>query len=334
MIVDFQRFAETSRPQWRQLEQYLTRVETDPGYRPALEEVETIHALYQHACTDLARVAPLAAEPELKRYLEWLVARAYCQIYASRPRPVFSFRRWLFETLPQTFRRRIRAFQLSLALTLLGTAFGAAMLPVDPEAKSVLMPFAHLQGSPKDRVAAEMAGKGRSLEGRRGSFSATLITNNTRVAFLSFALGMTAGLGTALILFYNGVILGAVVFDYVADGQIVFLLGWLLPHGVVEIPALLIAGQAGLVLGHALIGWGNRLPRAARLRVATPDLVTLAAGTALLLIWAGIVEAFFSQYHEPVVPYWLKIAFGVLEASLLAIYLMRGGAGGERGGDR
>ena len=43
-------------------------------------------------------------------------------------------------------------------------------------------------------------------------------------------------------------ILGAVAVDYVADGQTRFLLGWLLPHGAIEIPAILIAGQAGLVL--------------------------------------------------------------------------------------
>jgi uncharacterized membrane protein SpoIIM required for sporulation len=325
MIVDFQRFAEASRPQWQELEQYLTRMETDPAYRPGLDEVERIHSLYQHACTDLARVSPLAAEPELKRYLEWLVSRAYCQIYASRPRLVFSFRRWFAETLPQTFRRHIRAFQLSVALTLLGAAFGALVLVADPEAKSVLLPFAHLQGSPRDRVAAETAGQGRELEGAKSRFSAQLITNNTRVSFFCFALGMTAAFGTALVLFYNGAILGAVVFDYVADGQTLFLLGWLLPHGVVEIPAIIISGQAGLVLGYALIGWGTRKPRQQRLRAVSPDLVTLASGIALMLVWAGIVEAFFSQYHEPVVPYALKIAFGVLEALLLTLFLTRGG---------
>ena len=93
----------------------------------------------------------------------------------------------------------------------------------------------------------------------------------------------------------------------------------------IEIPALVLAGQAGLVLGYALIGWGTRVPRRRRMREVGPDLVTLAAGVALMLVWAGLVEAFFSQYHEPVVPYSLKIAFGVLEALLLGSYLMRGG---------
>ena len=71
---------------------------------------------------------------------------------------------------------------------------------------------------------------------------------------------MTWGVGTILMLFYNGIMLGGVAVDYIRAGQTKFLLGWLMPHGVVEIPAILIAGQAGLLLALALIGWGRRTP--------------------------------------------------------------------------
>jgi hypothetical protein len=43
-----------------------------------------------------------------------------------------------------------------------------------------------------------------------------------------------------------------------------------------------------------------------------------------MLIWAGIIEAFFSQYHEPVLPYAVKIAFGLIELALLWVFLLRG----------
>jgi hypothetical protein len=48
-------------------------------------------------------------------------------------------------------------------------------------------------------------------------------------------------------------------------------------------------------------------------------------GVALMLIWAGIIEAFFSQYHEPVIPYAVKIGFGVLEISILILFLWKSG---------
>jgi uncharacterized membrane protein SpoIIM required for sporulation len=65
----------------------------------------------------------------------------------------------------------------------------------------------------------------------------------------------------------------------------------------------------------------------ARLRETAPDLATLIAGVAVMLVWAGIVESFFSQYHEPVLPYWIKIAFGVLELNCLALFFWRAGRG-------
>ena len=113
-----------------------------------------------------------------------------------------------------------------------------------------------------------------------------------------------------------------------------FLAGWLLPHGSVEIPAFILAGQAGFVLGGAMIGWGRRVPLRARLAAIRADLVTLIVGVALMLVWAGIVEAFFSQYHEPVLPYWLKIVFGSAELLCLTFFLAFAGRRQPVDGDR
>ena len=101
-------------------------------------------------------------------------------------------------------------------------------------------------------------------------------------------------------------------------------MGWLLPHGVIEIPAILIAGQAGLLLGRALIGWNSKENVHQRLRSVTGSLVTLISGAALLLVWAGLVEAFFSQYHEPILPYQFKIIVGLVELLALLTFLSLG----------
>ena len=325
MIVDLVRFVETERPHWTALEQFLKRLDANPGVALGIDEAQRLHYLYQRTSSALGRVGAMAFEPELRGYLEWLVSRAYSEIHESRGRRRFNFWKWLTITLPQTFRRRFRAFAMSTLLTLGGALFGVLALAIDPDAKSVLMPFDHLQMTPRERVALEREDKGQRLDGRKATFSAQLMQNNTRVSILAMGLGMSWGVGTVVLLFYNGVILGAVAFDYVSGGETVFLLGWLLPHGVIEIPAILVAGQAGLLLAHALIGWGSRKTRRERLRETGPDVVTLICGAALFLVWAGIVEAFFSQYHEPVVPYGVKIAFGLVELSALAFYLSRSG---------
>jgi uncharacterized membrane protein SpoIIM required for sporulation len=198
------------------------------------------------------------------------------------------------------------------------------LLAAFPEKKAVLLPFAHLAGSPSERVAREQSHPGR-MAGAEAGFSAALMTHNTRVSILTLSLGMTYGVGTVVSLFYNGIILGAVSWDYILDGQTVFLLGWLLPHGVIEIPAILIAGQAGLLLAGALIGWGRRAALRERLREISNDLLTLIGGVATMLVWAGLVEAFLSQRHEPEIPYAVKIAFGLIELAMLFFFLSSSG---------
>ena len=328
MIVDLTAFVQRERPIWTELETKLAKLEKDPNHVPALVEAQRLYYLYERTCSALTRVNTFAAEPALVSYLESLLARAYAQLNSrSASARHWNFRTWFVGTFPQTFRRYFRYFAFGILLTLVGGVFGAAAVYFDPDAKPAIVPFAHLLGDPKERVRAEEHGQqsASELEGYHSTFSAELLTNNTHVAFLALALGMTWSLGTVLILFYNGVVLGAIILDYVRAGESWFLAGWLLPHGVIEIPAILVAGQAGFLLGQALIGWNSAEPMVQRLRLITSPLATLAGGSALMLVWAAIVESFLSQYHQPVVPYAAKIAFGCLELIALILYLTLSG---------
>ncbi len=329
MILDLQKFIAGEKPYWNELDTLLTQLERDAFGNMELGQVKRFHYLYQRTSADLAKVSGFSAETEIRRYLESLVARAYAEIHEVRGKQQrFNPLSWFFSTFPQTFRRHVRAFWLSAAVTMAGLFFGATLISIDADAKNVLMPFPHLKGAPSERVALEEEAEEDRLSGQKSSFSAYLMTHNTRVSIFTFALGMTWGIGTMVMLFYNGIILGSVIADYLLAGESAFLAGWLLPHGVVEIPAILLAGQAGLVLAGALIGWGERMSLKSRLKHVGDDLVTLLFGLALMLIWAGFVEAFLSQYHEPVIPYSVKIGFGVVE--LIALSLFFGFSGRTR----
>jgi uncharacterized membrane protein SpoIIM required for sporulation len=326
MIIDLQKFITEERPYWSELERVLDRLEAKPETRLKLRDLERFHYLYQRASADLAKIATFSAEPNTRLYLESLVGRAFGEIHETREKP-HRLRplHWFFTTFPQTFRKHIRAFWISLTAIMVGAAFGGFTVMIDATTKQILLPFSHLQGDPSDRVKKEEGVDTDQLEGAKTTFSSFLMTHNTRVAIFTLALGMTWGIGTLMMLFYNGVILGAVAIDYVMAGEAPFLLGWLLPHGAIEIPAILLAGQAGIVLAGALIGWGKPISLRMRLRKISNDLMTLILGVALMLVWAGIVEAFFSQYHAPVLPYTIKIAFGALELMILILFLGRAG---------
>ncbi len=322
MILDLQKFIEQERPYWKLLEEMLN--EREKQIKFSLSRLKKFNYLYERAAGDLIKISTFSGEKELTAYLESLTAACYAEIHSKQTqRLVFNPFEWLLRTFPRAFRRNINAFLLSLALMLAGMAFGGIALLVDNSTKEAIIPaqFGHVMQSPEERVKTEENGNARHTPDSDDQtiFATQLMQNNIKVSILALALGMTFGVGTAIMLFYNGALLGVIVVDFIQYGQGEFLTGWLLPHGAFEIPAILIAGQAGFILGGCLLRLGDTRQKA--LKAKHKDLVTLIGGVAVMLVWAGLVEAFFSQYHEPVISYSFKITFGCIELLILILWL-------------
>jgi uncharacterized membrane protein SpoIIM required for sporulation len=322
VIVDLSRFVAAEEPQWRRLEEILTALKADPWRRLSLPEVRELDLLYRRASADLARLAGFTGEREMRQRLEHLVARAYAEIHGGQGMRRDRFRpgHWLMVTLPRTFRRNLGCMLLAVAVTVAGMIFGGVAVAVDPGAKQIIMPFPQLVGDPRARVAEEEQATDDHLAGHRATFAGQLMAHNINVTLLVLALGMTFGVGTTIMVFYNGVMMGAIGVDYLLAGEPAFLFGWLLPHGVIEIPALLVGAQAGFLLARSLLGRGDGRRMAARLRAVADDVATLAGGASLMLVWAGLMESYFSQFHEPVLPYAMKIGIGLGEGLLLVFF--------------
>ena len=325
MILDLERFQAQARPRWRELESLLDALESRPDRRLNPAEAEQLQELYALTAADLNRVTHGALAHELRQYLERLVARAYAELYFAPPirSEIWHPRRWLriFTAFPETFRRHARYFALAVLITALGCAFGGLAVRYDPASVDVLLPADYLR-NPGQRVHEEEQGQGlgrhQNSAQTEAAFSAQLIRHNIQVALLAAALGVTFGIGTALLLFENGVLLGAVAVHYSQLGFGLFMTAWLLPHGVFEIPSILIAGQAGFYLARLLL----RRREDRDLRQSMREWLVLVAGLAMMLVWAGLMEAFFSQHHAPVLPYGLKVAVAAAELVLLTIYLL------------
>src|SRR5205085_6255114 len=105
VIIDLKKFSAAERPAWQELERFLNRLDGDPAGRLTLEEARRLHYLYERTSADLAKLVTFSVEPELRRYLESLVARAYTEIHETRSsRPGVSAWNWFLHTVPQTFR--------------------------------------------------------------------------------------------------------------------------------------------------------------------------------------------------------------------------------------
>jgi uncharacterized membrane protein SpoIIM required for sporulation len=337
VILNLERFQAQARPRWNNLESLLGVLESRPDRRLNPAEAQQLQELYTQAAADLNRVTHGALAPDLRQYLERLVARAYAELYYSPPArsEIWQPRSWLriFTAFPESFRRQSRYFALAVLVTLLGCMLGGLAVRYDPASVDVLLPADYLR-NPGQRVHEEEQGTPRHLNSAQNeaAFSAQLIRHNIQVALLAAALGVTFGIGTALLLFENGVLLGAVAVHYTRQGFGLFMSAWLLPHGAFEIPSILIAGQAGFYLARLLLH--RREDR--DVRQSMREWLVLVAGLAMMLVWAGIMEAFFSQHHAPVLPYGFKVAVAIAELVLLTIYLLligrRDPGGEERSG--
>jgi uncharacterized membrane protein SpoIIM required for sporulation len=184
-----------------------------------------------------------------------------------------------------------------------------------------LIPGDFFTESPRERVARIEHDDERIDSTEKAMlFGASLYTHNIQVSFLAFSLGALTYIGALWLLFYNGVILGAIATMYVLDGVTTFFVAWVGPHGALELPSIIFGAAAGLLAGRALLMPGD-LTRAASLRRVLPSVWRMMIGTALTLVLAGIIEGGFSQFSAKTIPYPVKISVAVLLFSALMTYL-------------
>jgi uncharacterized membrane protein SpoIIM required for sporulation len=126
-------------------------------------------------------------------------------------------------------------------------------------------------------------------------------------------------------LLFNGLHLGAILALCFQAKLGYRLLGFMVAHGFVEIASILIAGQAGLIIGWAILAPGE-LSRADALRARGRAALRLVLGTLPLFLAIGMVEGFVSPGQ--LFPGWLKLALGISLGGLLFAYLIRFGRQG------
>jgi uncharacterized membrane protein SpoIIM required for sporulation/uncharacterized RDD family membrane protein YckC len=279
---------------------------------------------YRDVAADLARLSTAArgrAADELF-YLNRLVAGAHNLLYRRREIPLRDAARYLFRDVPRETRRSARPIALAAVLLFLPAAIAGTGVYRTPETARALLPPAMLDRA-EDGVARAKSGEGYIPDPQifRPVMASAIVTNNVQVTFAAFALGLTAGLGTAWLLVANGISVGAVTGLYASKGIAPLLFAFVAPHGVLELTAICIAGGAGFLLAAALLVPGARTRREALVENGARA-IRLIAGSSLLLVVAGTLEGFVSP-----IEWWplaVKLAVSGVTVVLLVEYLRLG----------
>ncbi len=318
VTVDLDRYLALHRPAWDRLA-YLARRGRRRSTRLDAAELDELVQLYQRVSGHLSHVRASYADPALAAMLTALVADAHAVIYGSRTSAATAVRSFVLETFPGAVWR-IRWFVLvAAALTLLpafavGTWIAnsdAALEASGPEAVRA----AYVQEDFADYYSSAPAGQ----------FAAQVTFNNIQVSIAAFAIGILGCVGTAGILVFNGANVGVAAGLFHAVGAWDRFWGLVLPHGLLELTSVIIAGAAGLRLGWTLIDPGDR-GRTAALAEEGRQSVIVVLGLVATFATAGLIEGFVTGSPLPTA---VRVGIGVLVEVAFVTYVVRLGPAAE-----
>ncbi|HYJ80625.1 MAG TPA: stage II sporulation protein M [Longimicrobiaceae bacterium] len=300
-------------------------------------EVSRFAALYREVAADLARARTYGGSPELLYALERSVGAGHNLLYRPTGGSWRALYGWLAVGFPALFRKRWKPIAVATACFYLPALVAYAAARAEPDAvRDFVGPVMMERVENAAKREAQGVGYAEEEYGKiplMPQSAVSLIANNVGVTFYTFAGGVLAGLGSLFILLTNGVLLGSVAGLFANHGVSMHLWGFVLPHGVLELTAICIAGGAGLWLGSAMILPGRQTRRHA-LVTRSREAVSLLAGAGMLLVFAGFVEGFVSP--SPDIPREAKLAMAALNGVLMLTYLLFSGRGaaGRRAADR
>jgi uncharacterized membrane protein SpoIIM required for sporulation len=250
------------------------------------------------------------------------VAGAHNLLYRDRRSTVRDVLRFISFDVPTEVRRSVLPISIAATFLFLPAIIAYTAVVRDPRVAPSFIPVQMLDRA-EEGVTRAKQGTGYIPDPQvlRPLMASRIIANNVQVTFAAFAFGVTAGLGTLVLLLFNGVSLGGVFGLYQSKGILKLLLAFVAPHSVLELSAICIAGGAGLLIAAALLVPGNRTRRRALAENSKRAMYLIAASTLLLLV-AGSIEGLVSPI--PNWPLWAKASVAATTAVMLALYL-RGG---------
>ncbi|WP_276353067.1 stage II sporulation protein M [Cohnella caldifontis] len=303
---------------WSELERLLGALDKVRGPIRA-EDIDRLTALYKSASAHLAAMRTQWPGDSTTTYLNHLVARAHHVLYRQNEKGASRVRQFFGVLFPSLIRRRFPFVLAAGALFLLGMIAGFAAVWADPLNMHLVLP-AHIAGT-IDPAATDQP---------RGDLHSPLVSteifiNNIRVAMLAFVSGVTLGFGTLYLLAYNGLLIGALAAVFMQAGKSYVFWAYILPHGVIELAAIFIAGGSGLYMGYRFFVPGA-YTRKRQFLQAAKESVQLLLGTIPLLVVAGIIEGYVTPSELT-----LGVKYAVAGATLvlLALYCFYGSIRGR-----
>ena len=281
---------------WTALEELIATADKRGLRTLSADQLARLPHLYRATLSSLSVARSISLDRALTDYLENLAGRAYFVVYGTRQH----LRRQLVDFVRRALPSTIRRAKWHILVAAIVTA-AAAIAAFQLTSADMDYYYAFAGDTAEGRTPASSTAELRATlyhtesgSGMLATFAASLFSHNARIGILAFATGFVAGLPTLLLLFYNGLALGAFAALFHSRGLGVDLWAWILPHGVTELTAVVLCGAAGFELAHALVFPGART-RMDSLRDRGRAAAVIVIGAVCMLFFAGMIEGVFRQ---------------------------------------
>ena len=297
------------------------------GRRDLKAQASSFPLRYRELTGDLNTARAHGFDPSIIERLNSLVLEGNQILYSRRSWSIKTAADFALRVFPRTVRSQWRSLGASL-LIFYGLAFFFGFLCVryppmvnrllGPDTVSGLESMYNPESShyltPRDVISdADMFG--------------FYIYNNISIAFRTFAGGILAGIGSLVILCFNGAFLGAAAGCIINAGFGGTFFPFVIGHSSFELGAIVLSAQGGLILGYRLF-FTKGLSRAASVKEAGKTALPIIAGAALMLVVAACIEAFWSSRHE--LPPLLRYGAGAAGWVLVILYFVFAGRKKEK----
>jgi len=302
-------FIKRNTDKWREME---TSPPTDP---------DTLTDRFVELTDDLSYARTFYPDSAVTRYLNGLAAQMHRGLMRNKREDRRRVRTlWQYE-LPQLFYRSHRLLAVSFLVFLAAAILGWVSAANDDTFVRLIL------GDEYINMTLENIRKGDPLavykSADQTSMFLSITTNNIRVSFVAFVMGLFASFGTLAILFQNGVMLGAFQYFFYERELLLTSVLTIWIHGTLEISAIVIAGAAGLTLGNSLLfpGTYNRLES---FRRGTKQGLKICVGLVPIFITAGFLESFVTRLPlHPVVSSGIILASAAFIVWYFILYPIR-----------
>lgn len=239
---------------------------------------------------------------DIPHYLNSLVGRAHNHIYAVKKGSISDILKYFSMGFPKQIKKLRMYILTAFSIFLIGFIVSLIMVTVNPENASYFLP--------KDIIENTNWEMNSHDNWDYPLMSSVIMVNNISVSFKALVFGITLGIGTIYVLFYNGAILGGLTGLVYHFGNPFTYWSLILPHGIIELTAIFISGGAGLIIARSIL-IPKEYSRKHSIVKGAKEAVYLVFGIGLMLVIAGIIEGFFTPLT--ISPN-LKLIFSLLTA--------------------